>query len=79
MASARAWWSVGAFFIHQSLLAAVTLLTTSVLAYGAARLADPHLIRKFGSVYAKYAERVPRFNPLAGLWRLLIGRRTTTR
>lgn len=70
--TATAWWSWGAFFIHQSLLAAVTLVTTSVLAYCAARLAAPHLARKFGDAYAEYAQRVPRFNPLAGLLRLLI-------
>jgi protein-S-isoprenylcysteine O-methyltransferase Ste14 len=74
--AATAWWSFAAFFIHQSLLAAVTLVTTSVLAYGAARLAEPHLVEKFGPEYAAYAERVPRFNPLAGLWRLVTRRRS---
>jgi protein-S-isoprenylcysteine O-methyltransferase Ste14 len=74
--AATAWWSVGAFFIHQSLLAAVTCLTTSVLAYLAARLADPHLAEKFGPDYAAYAQKVPRFNPLVGLWHLVTRRRT---
>lgn len=73
--AATAWWSAGAFFIHQSLLAAATFLTTSVLAYMAARLAAPHLAEKFGPDYAAYAERVPRFNPLTGLWRLITRRR----
>jgi protein-S-isoprenylcysteine O-methyltransferase Ste14 len=77
--TATAWWSFGAFFIHQSLLAAVTLATTSTLAYAAARLADPHLVRKFGPAYAEYARTVPRFNPLTGLWRLLTKRRSPRR
>ena|GEM_PF-1867987 len=74
--AATAWWSVGAFFIHQSLLAAITCLTTSVLAYMAARLAAPHLAEKFGPDYAAYAGKVPRFNPLVGLWRRVTRRRT---
>lgn len=60
------------------LLIAMAVVGTALL-YADTFRADEELIRKFGQAYVRYMQRVPRVNFLAGIVRLLVRPRPTSK
>jgi protein-S-isoprenylcysteine O-methyltransferase Ste14 len=56
--------------LEQSFAAAGLACAVIVFAYAASRLEERRNLEKFGEGYRSYAVEVPRWNVVAGLWRM---------
>jgi len=68
---------LGFICLFQNLVVGVLGAAAIVLFYGQAVREERYCIRKFGQEYENYAQRVPRFNAVLGIVRLLARRRAS--